>query len=651
MSPRRLLAFSGLLLLGGCLYHARENTDLAVADLAAHPFDLGPRLPTEPTKRMPPASDGPVAPAPGKGALVHPPMDVETTALMQAQPTPEEIRKKREERLKIPEGVPGSETPLIRFPDDPKQRLQKIRELYPKLPPLPDEPKPQPGPGGQPYTLADLQQIAAENSPQLRQAASDVEAARGNLIQARAYPNPTFSLNFTPSSDGTTPSFVGVSFDQVIKTGGKLKLASAAAEMDLRNAELALKRARSDLSTAVRNAYYALLVAQETVRVNNALARLTDEAYHIQEERLENSPVAAGYEPAALRAQAYSTRLALKQAIATYVFSWKQLVSTIGLRQLPLTEVAGRIDRAIPYYDYDAALAHVLRNHTNVLTARYGIDKARYLLKLAQVTPLSDVEFNAGLFHDFAVPPFGTTPTVSMSIPLPVWDKNKGNIIVAEAGLVRAGEEPHRVEVTLTNNLATAYLGYKTNLAALEYYRKYILPDQVRTYRGTYLREGIDTGAVFGDVVAAQQTLLSNVSSYLSLLGSLWMSVVSVADFLQTDDLFQIGQPLELPELPDLEHLPAWACPHPHSPISGAPACTGRLCPPATGRGPARLMPPADDETAPAPKPLDRLEPSPKLSQPAKPRPVQLPDDLSEMLLLPPPAVGKPPEGGMSNDQ
>ena len=52
----------------------------------------------------------------------------------------------------------------------------------------------QPGPEGKPYTLADLQRLAAANSPTLRQAASDVEAAKGNLIQAKTYPNPTFQL-------------------------------------------------------------------------------------------------------------------------------------------------------------------------------------------------------------------------------------------------------------------------------------------------------------------------------------------------------------------------------------------------------------------------------------------------------------------------
>ena len=56
--------------------------------------------------------------------------------------------------------------------------------------------------------------------------------------------------------------------------------------MDLHNAELALRRARSDLATQVRNAYFAVLVAKETVRVNRALAHFTDEVYRLQAQML-----------------------------------------------------------------------------------------------------------------------------------------------------------------------------------------------------------------------------------------------------------------------------------------------------------------------------------------------------------------------------
>src|SRR5260370_33464745 len=67
---------------------------------------------------------------------------------------------------------------------------------------------------------------------------------------------------------------------------------------------------------------------------------------------------------------------------------------------------------------------------------------------------------------------------------------------------------------------------------------------------------------MFSDLVTAQQTLVTNVSTYLTTLGSLWSSVVSVADLLQTDDLFQLGQPRPVPALPDLESLPPWPCCH-----------------------------------------------------------------------------------------
>jgi cobalt-zinc-cadmium efflux system outer membrane protein len=523
---------------------------------------------------------------------------VQTLAFLEADPDTGKAETYKW-RLHIPPEIPGSEAPGILLPPEKKARQRAVRRLFPALPPLPAEPTPLPGPGGKPYTLADLQRLAAENSPQLRQAASDVEAARGNLRQARAYPNPTVGYEVDPSNDGSAPGVQGFFVDQVVKTGGKLKLQAAAAEADLRNAELALRRAHSDLATQVRNAYFALLVAKETVRVTKGLARFTDEVYRIQVDLALEA--AAAYEPAALRAQAYMARLSLKQAIATYIYAWKQLVAAVGLRQLPLSEVAGRIDRAIPYFDYDAVLAYVLRSHTDVLTARNAIDKTRYSLKLAQITPAyPDVEFRVAVLKEFVLPPKQVVPTAQVSLPLPIWDQNKGNIRAAEAALVRASEEPHRVEVTLTTGLATAYVSYKNNLVALEYYRRHILPDQVRAYRGVYDRRREDPSVAFADVVTAQQTLAASVTTYLGLLGSLWTSAVTVADFLQTDNLFALAQPEAVPALPDLEHLPPWLCPHPAAPaFPGHPAPAGPCQPALVGnQGSAH---PAPSEGTPRP--------------------------------------------------
>jgi cobalt-zinc-cadmium efflux system outer membrane protein len=466
--------------------------------------------------------------------------------------------------LQISPRLPGAEAPRVELPPrGTEAAAREIERLYPELPPLPVEPQVLPGPGGKPYTLADFQRIAAANSPTLRQAASDVEAARGALIQAKSYPNPVVQYLQDPSNNNSTAGVQGGAIDQPIITGGKLKLGVAAAQKNLDNAILALKRARSDLATSVRNAYFTLLVDVETLVVTRALVQFSDDIYRLQTGLLKGTQ-AAPYEPTALRAQTQINRLAYRQAIQSYIYDWKALVATLGLPQLPLSEIAGSVDRFIPYFDYDEVRAHVLQNHTDIQTARNGVKIAQYGLKLAQVTGVwPDLDVRWSLEKDFVLAPFGTYHTLALGFPLPLWNRNKGNIISAQAALVRAGEESHRVEVTLTNNLAAAYGNYRNNLYAIDYYRRYILPDLVSYYRGVYERRQVDRGASFGDLVFAQQNLATNVNTYIGILGSLWTSVVGVADFLQTDDLFQMAKPRELPELPDFRQMPPhWACGH-----------------------------------------------------------------------------------------
>jgi cobalt-zinc-cadmium efflux system outer membrane protein len=516
--------------------------------------------------------------------------------------------------LEISPRLPGAEAPRIVVPTEPGAAEREIERIYPELPPLPVEPKVQPGPEGKPYTLAEFQRLAAANSPTLRQAASDVEAARGLLIQAKTYPNPTVQYLVDPSNNNSTAGVQGGAIDQPIITGGKMKLGIAAAQKNLDNALLALRRARSDLSTSVRNAYFTLLVDVETLVVTRALVQFSDDIYRLQ-VGLQKGAQFAPYEPTALRAQTNMNRLAYRQAIQSYIYDWKALVATLGLPQLPLSEIAGSVDRFIPYFDYDEVRAYAVQNHTDILTARNGVKIAQYNLKLAQVTGVfPDIDVRWSLEKDFALAPFGTYQTLALGLPLPIWNQNKGNIIAAQAALVRAAEESHRVEVTLTNNLAAAYGNYRNNLYSMEYYRRYILPDLVRYYRGIYARRQVDVNAAFGDLVFAQQNLTTNVNTYIGILGSLWTSVVGVADFLQTDDLFQMAKPRELPGLPDLHQMqlpPQWACGH--DTLAALCASGAELSGPSTAdpgagsspAGPTGGVPvgPAGSETGPPPPP------------------------------------------------
>ena len=249
-------------------------------------------------------------------------------------------------------------------------------------------------------------------------------------------------------------------------------------------------------------------------------------------------------------------------------------------RDMPLSEVAGRIDAFVPRYTYDQVLAQVLTRHTDILTAQNGVEKARYNLKLAQIAPwLQDFDVTVSVSKDYSVPPNNVVPGISISTPLPVWDQNKGNIIAAEAALAQALEQQHAFEQTWTTTLETNFLTYENNIKGLEYYRR-ILPELVLYYRGVLFRFAtggaqVKTPFAFADLVNAQQALTTGVTSYLTLLAQVWSSAVSVADPLQTDDLFQMGRPEALPPIPDLEHLPPLPCGHDCPPGAGCAPVNG----------------------------------------------------------------------------
>ena len=155
--------------------------------------------------------------------------------------------------------------PPVRPGETPAQQRNEIEALFADLQVIPSSPEPVPMAGQAPLTLAQLQAMAITRNPLIRQAASDVEAARG-ADPGRAYPNPHVGYQADDINTGNTKGYQGGNLSQTIVTGGKLRLAKASAHVDLQNAELALRRARYDLATQVRSNYLGVLVARSGSR-------------------------------------------------------------------------------------------------------------------------------------------------------------------------------------------------------------------------------------------------------------------------------------------------------------------------------------------------------------------------------------------------
>jgi cobalt-zinc-cadmium efflux system outer membrane protein len=532
-----------LALFCGCCCPLPDPTDQVVQSLSLHVRDLEPLIPP---RLSPPAEAEPEQ-------LKKDPQPVPQQPVHLVQKDKTKPAEPKKQPLFVPRDLPGSDAPAI--PLMPKAAADKekaINKLYPALPPLPPPLQMAPGPEGKPLTLADLQSLATANNPSIKNAVAAVEAARGAAIQAGAYPNPTVA--WEADTVGTSGAgYQGAYVDQVIKGANDIRLRKAAATMDLRNAELALRRAQYDLATQVRSNYFAVLVARENAKVSRALAQFAERIYRVQVDLLLGAEAAA-YEPMQLRPLVLQARFNLIQATNQFQASWKQLAAALGLPGMPPTELAGRVDLPIPVYSYDEVLTQMLNRHTDVLTARNSLQKARYNLELAQVAPFPDFDVRLLVQKDYTTPPHLLVYSAVVSLQLPVWDLNKGNIIQAKNQLIQAAQQIDQSKLQLINSLADAFNRYTTSREQVDITMQQIR-DQIRAFRGLYERYRTEGDVDFGDVVTAQQTLASYITSYVTALGLQWTAVVDLANLLQTDDLFQVGKTQEVDPVPDLESI------------------------------------------------------------------------------------------------
>jgi cobalt-zinc-cadmium efflux system outer membrane protein len=571
MSTRNLASALAIFLVCGCTYYPlRERVD----DVVCKPtiMDLAPdsaaakRTATDKTDW-----ETKLKKSGGGGAVADVDFEVIQTAGQKKDDQPElkplltprifaEMDKKN---------IPGGMVELPKLPKYERDNPEPYRKaakavadrLFPRLPTLAKEFEPRPGPDGKPLTLSDLQRLAREHSPLLRAAVANVEAAKGAAIQAGMYPNPTLTISGNTQGPGGGP-VMGPMLNQEIVTWGKRKLAQAAAEKDLSMAELALRRAETDLSYNIRSQYFAVLVAQESILVNRALVQLTDEVYNVFTDQFKAGTVTP-YEPAQMGVFAEQARASLIVARNSYAESWKILATSMGLAGMPPTAVVGRITGPlrikVPHYNYHDVLAHVLKNHTDAKTAEENIAKARYNLRLAEVTPIPDPTVGIGGWYDNTQGNGNDRFVAAMSLGfnLPVWDQNKGAIRQAQGQLLQMVEEPHRVRNALTASMADAFRRYDENKRLVEMYEKTIMPKQVTAFIATLKRHdyGGEGEAVFWDVINAEQSLLTVMGNYLPLLGNLWLAVADVANLQQTNDIYQLSEALEPVSMFDLEKM------------------------------------------------------------------------------------------------
>jgi cobalt-zinc-cadmium efflux system outer membrane protein len=309
------------------------------------------------------------------------------------------------------------------------------------------------------YTLDRLLRLALENNPRLAQAEFVIEAARGRALQAGLYPNPTISANFDELGDRTAPNGVNTIplVTQEIVTGGKLGLSRAAAMKEVDQATFALATRRAELLAAVRSAHFDLLTLKRRIELLEELKSISQKSVEHTKE-LVRAKQATQLDVVQLEVEAERFRAEFEAAEQELPAAFRRLAAVVGMKDLERAPIAGSLDETIPDYELDLLRKYVLTVHPDVFAAQAGLEKAKLAWQRANAEVIPNVTVSGGYVRQNQNK--SNDYVVGVSLPVPVWNRNEGNIQTAQAQIGEATREISRVENDLTERIATAYREY-----------------------------------------------------------------------------------------------------------------------------------------------------------------------------------------------
>jgi cobalt-zinc-cadmium efflux system outer membrane protein len=282
-----------------------------------------------------------------------------------------------------------------------------------------------------PLDLRSALALALRFNPGLSSASREREASDAAVLQAGAWPNPVFDAQVEDLRRGNRTTTLQLS--QPIELGGKRAARVTAAERARDQAASALLARRSELRASVITLFFEVLAAQERLRLAQDSVGLAEVATRAAANRVAAGKVSPLEESRARVAEA-GIRVELLQAEGALRSARQQLAALWGNPNPRFTQADGALDRlpADAAADVEGRLsaAPVLRQ------ARLEVERRQALSDLEQARRVPDVTVSLGAKRVPADEGMGSGSgsnqvVVGLSVPLPIFDTNRGN--VAEA--------------------------------------------------------------------------------------------------------------------------------------------------------------------------------------------------------------------------
>jgi cobalt-zinc-cadmium efflux system outer membrane protein len=382
-------------------------------------------------------------------------------------------------------------------------------------------------------TVDHFERLALVHNPTIGSASAIVMQQQGLYKQAGLYPNPTVGyVRSDPDQSGHSQT-QGVFASQDIVTGGKLRLARASARLDVEQSVWQLDAQQARVVNDVRIRFFEALGAQHAVQAAMDLEEIAVEGVKIAEKLLAAK---VGTRPDVLQAeiQLSVVRASLRDARLRHDSAWRQLLAVAGVKDIPPSLLAGDLEGDMPALEWDSLAQQLVASSPLLRAQQAQIAAAEYELKLARVQVIPNLNVQVVAQRD-STERF-SSGNLFVGMPLPVFNRNQGNILTAEGRLIQQRREYERIQLALVDQLAGSYRQYQTLRHQAEQLKKEILPRAKENLDLT--AQGYKIGRFdFARVLTARQLYFQSNLAYIDSLTEFRKTAIEIAGLQLTGGL------------------------------------------------------------------------------------------------------------------
>ncbi|MBP1148385.1 MULTISPECIES: TolC family protein [unclassified Methylocaldum] len=333
-----------------------------------------------------------------------------------------------------------------------------------------------PAVASEPLTLSQILDLTLKNNPELVAARAQVQGAEGDLITAKAYPNPEIQMGAGESvardAGVLRGALGGVDIAQPIELPYVRRPRREAGEAGVEAASASYRVVSLNVLTRVKQAFYNVLRQQELLRMTEANRELLESIRDKIRLRVEVGE-SSRYELVKAEAELLGATKNRESAALRVEQAKTALRAFIGGALPPKIEIAGELPSEIPPPDLDKLRDSVLQNHPALVQARAEVDRAKSQLELEQALRYPQPTIKAGVYRE----PHLEQWRVDLIVPLPLWNQRQGPIARAAADRARADALANQQQLSLVYELDTAITAFR------------IASQQIETFESGLLRE------------------------------------------------------------------------------------------------------------------------------------------------------------------